>query len=152
MTKLGCWGWSKGQLVSQIWAGEDLDIVVLQHVADLVEEWGVQNVLVDKKSLHGIASSRVVRLGILDDLDGLGGVGGLVNVHMADAFSVTKYGNHLALFLDGTNEVAGSAWDDQINVLVQLKQVADGFTSRNLEFKFLLMRTCIVLESNELRK
>lgn len=133
MTKLGCRGRSKGQLVGQVRARKDLDIVVLQHVADLIEEWGVQDIFVNKESLHGIASRRVVRLGILDDLDGFGRIGSLVDIHMANTFSMAKYGNHLALFLDGTHEIAGSAWNNQVNVLVQLEQITDGLTCRNLE-------------------
>jgi hypothetical protein len=56
----------------------------------------------------------------------------LVNVDMADSFGVAENWNHLALLLDGSNQIVGASRDHQIDVFVQLEQITDGFASGNL--------------------
>ena len=66
---------------------------------------GLDEVLVDEQGLHGVAGSRIVALGVCDDLEGLVRVGALVDVDVADAFCVTEHGDHLALLLDGAHQL-----------------------------------------------
>ena len=78
---------------------------------------GLDEVLVDEQGLHGVAGGRIVALRVGDDLEGLVGVGALVDVHVADALGVAQHGVHLALLLDGAHQVGGPAGDDQVDVL-----------------------------------
>jgi hypothetical protein len=52
---------------------------------------------------------------------------------MADSFGVAKNWNHLAMLLDGSNQIVGASRDHQIDVFVQLEQITDGFASGNLQ-------------------
>ncbi len=69
------------------------------------------------------------------DFEGFVQVGLAVDVDVADALGVTEHGDVAALLLDGAHQIAGTARDHQIDVLVHGQQVADLVSRRYLRHK-----------------
>lgn len=74
--------------------------------------------LVDQQCFHGVASRRIIALGVPDDFEGLTQIGLFIDVNVTDALGVTEYRYMLRLFLDGTNEFGATARYNEIDVLL----------------------------------
>ena len=68
MLELSSRGWPEGQFLGQGRARKDGDLGIFQGRADVVEDRGVEQVLVDQEGLHRVAGRRVVGLRIPDNL------------------------------------------------------------------------------------
>ena len=79
--------------------------------------------LVHQQSLHGVASCRIVSLGVNHNLDGFVQVGVLVKIGVADAISMAKDRDGLGSLLDRPDQLVGASRDDEVNVVVQLQQI-----------------------------
>ena len=69
---------------------------------------------------------------MLTDFQGARKIRLLVDVDVANALGVTQDRDVAALLLDASNQLAGSARDHQVNVLIHREQVADLLSSRHL--------------------
>ena len=101
-------------------ASPALTEMYFQSSCYLIENFIVQEILVDEESLHGVAGCRVVGLCVLNNLHGLLHVAVLVKVDVTYPVRVAQHGDPLRPFLDGADQVVAAAGDDEIDVLVQL--------------------------------
>ena len=84
-----------------------------------------RNVLVDQADLLGVADAGAAGLGVLDDVEGLGLVGGVVHVDVADAGAGLDAG-HLGILDAGADQAGPAPGDQQVHVTHRLHQGVGG--------------------------
>lgn len=136
---------SKGERLIERGPREQGDALTLEHVAHVREERARHEVLVDEKRLHGVAgcakgllstqtcymcaskrlTSRIVTLGVANNLQCRRQVSVLVHVHMANTLRMAQHRNVQRLLLDAAHQLGRSTRNDQVNVFVHGQQIAD---------------------------
>ena len=79
---------------------KNLDSFMFEHLTNLVKHWGIHQIFMEKQGFHSVASARVVRFGIFNNFNSLFNISKIINVNMANPFSVPENRNHLTLFLN----------------------------------------------------
>ena len=82
--------------------------------------------LVDEQGFHGVAGAVARGFGVEGDVDGLFGVGGAVDIDVADAVEVFDDG-HAGFCGDAGNQRLAAARDDDVDKLWALQHGADAF-------------------------